>query len=197
MRVHFSRLLLVSSIALTTLAIECRAQNSTSNKEPESEFDMAFTFNASSANQVTGSRFWMEGAGMQAHDRFLGGLGVVADIAGTHTSNINSSGVGLDMITATFGPRYTWHPRRQRFDLYGQGLVGEAFAFNSVFPAPQGAVTSDYGLAVLAGGGMNLRATPHLRVRVFEADWFRTQLPNTTTNVQNNLRIGAGIVFKF
>ena len=49
----------------------------------------------------------------------------------------------------------------------------------------------------LAGGGMNLRTSPHVYVRVFEADWLRTQLPNTTTNVQNNLRVGAGVAFRF
>ena len=28
-------------------------------------------------------------------------------------------------------------------------------------------------------------------------DWLRTQLPNATTKVQNNLRLGAGLVFRF
>jgi len=30
---------------------------------------------------------------------------------------------------------------------------------------------------------------------VIQADWLRTQLPNSTTNVQNDLHLGAGIVF--
>jgi hypothetical protein len=52
-------------------------------------------------------------------------------------------------------------------------------------------------MAVLAGGGMNLRATPHIGVRVFEADWLRTRLADTTTNIQNSLRAGAGVIFRF
>lgn len=196
MRRHFSRLLLVSAMTMITLAAQSRAQKAGSDT-PETQFDVAFTFNAASANQVGGSRFWMTGAGMQVHDRFYGGWGAVADIAGLHTSNINSSGVGLDLITATFGPRYTWIPAHQRFSLYGQGLVGEVFAFHTVIPMQPFAINSDSGLAVLAGGGMNLRATPHIAVRVFEADWLRTQLPNTTTNAQNNLRVDAGVVFRF
>ena len=197
MRGQFSRLLLVSAMAMTTLAAQSRAQKAANNPEPESQFDLAFTFNAASANQVGGSRFWMAGAGMQAHDRFYGGWGMVADFAGLHTANINSSGVGLDMVTTVFGPRYTWRPARQRFNLYGQGLVGEVFAFNTVIPMEPAHVTSDNGLAVLAGGGMNFRATPHIAVRVFEADWLRTKLLNTTTNAQNSVRVDAGIVFRF
>ena len=46
-------------------------------------------------------------------------------------------------------------------------------------------------------GGMNVPLSGHLAVRAFEADWLRTQLPNATTNVQNNLRLGAGLVFRF
>jgi len=33
-------------------------------------------------------------------------------------------------------------------------------------------------------------------MRLFEADWLRTELPNTGSNVQNNLQIGAGIVIR-
>jgi hypothetical protein len=49
---------------------------------------------------------------------------------------------------------------------------------------------------VLAGGGTNLRATPHVGLRV-EADWLRTKLANTTTKVQNSVRAGVCIVFRF
>jgi hypothetical protein len=197
MRGHFSRLLLVSAMAMTTLAVQSRAQKAADNQVPATEFDVAFTFNAASANQVGGSRFWMSGAGMQVHDRFWGGLGMVADFSGLHKANINSSDVGLDMVTTVFGPRYTWSPSHKRLDLYGQGLVGEVFAFHTLLPMKPFPIPSDNGLAVLAGGGMDLRATPHVGVRLFEADWLRTQLLNTTTNAQNSLRAGAGVVFRF
>jgi hypothetical protein len=44
---------------------------------------------------------------------------------------------------------------------------------------------------------MDMRATPHVAVRIFEADWLRTQLLNSTTDAQNSLRAGAGVVFRF
>ncbi|MGA8531063.1 MAG: hypothetical protein WB622_15205 [Acidobacteriaceae bacterium] len=39
--------------------------------------------------------------------------------------------------------------------------------------------------------------SPQLAVRALQASWLRTQLPNSTSNLQNNLRLGAGFVFRF
>jgi hypothetical protein len=138
----------------------------------------------------------MQGGGVQLHGQFYRGLGMVADIAGMHTSNINSSGVGLDLVTATFGPRYTWSPAHAKYALYAQGLVGLGLGFNSIFPSATGVNTVADNLAVKAGGGMNYALSPHVALRAFEADWLRTQLPNSTTGVQNSLTLGAGIVFR-
>jgi hypothetical protein len=137
----------------------------------------------------------MQGGAAQIHGRFYSGLGVVADVAGAHIANINSSGVGLDLVTATFGPRYTWS--RPRFSVYGQGLVGEAIGFNSIFPNPTGAMTSVNSLAVKAGGGVNVHLAPHFALRLVEADYLRTQLPNSTNDAQNNLTLGAGVILCF
>jgi hypothetical protein len=52
-------------------------------------------------------------------------------------------------------------------------------------------------LALCIGGGVNVALRHRLALRAFEADWLRTQLPDGTTNVQNNLRLGAGLVFRF
>ncbi len=121
----------------------------------------------------------------------------MADVAVLHTGNINSSGVGLDLVTSTFGPRYTWSPRYGKLSFYGQGLAGVANGLNSVFPAASGLGTSANGLAAQVGGGIDLRLRRHLALRAIEANWLRTQLPNTTTGVQNNLRLGFGLVFRF
>jgi len=68
---------------------------------------------------------------------------------------------------------------------------------NSVFPNPAGANESANSLALYVGGGVNLRLKDHLALRALEADWLRTQMPNATTNVQNNLRVGAGLIYRF
>ena len=150
------------------------------------------------SNLVGSSGFWMQGGSVQVHGQFWRGLGVVADVSGLHTANAgNSSGVGLDLVTATFGPRYTWSPARGRYAVFGQVLAGEVNGFHSVFPGPSGANDSADGLAVYIGGGVNLHLKHRFAVRAIEANWLRTQMPNATTNVQNNLRLGAGLIYKF
>jgi hypothetical protein len=42
------------------------------------------------------------GGSIQLHRQFWRGLGIVADIFGLHSSNASGSGVGLDLVTATF-----------------------------------------------------------------------------------------------
>jgi hypothetical protein len=44
---------------------------------------------------------------------------------------------------------------------------------------------------------MNLQLSRHLALRAFQVAWLRTQLPNATTGVENNLRVGAGFDFRF
>jgi hypothetical protein len=170
------------------------AQRASSVKE--SQLDVAVTYNAVRSNAAGDNSFWMQGGSVQIEGRIWRGLGVVADVAGSHASNINGSGVGLDMVTATFGPRYTWTSASHKVAIYGQGLVGEANGFNSLFPASTGATTDAYSLATLAGGGVNVNLSRRVSIRAIEADWLHTQLPNGTSNVQDNLRLGVGVVFR-
>lgn len=159
--------------------------------------DVALTYDASQANIVPGNNFWLQGGSVQVHARFWGGLGVVADVGGLQTGNIQGGGVGLNLVTATFGPRYTRTIAHRRYAIFGQVLVGEVNGFDSVFPTANGVESSANGLALKTGGGVNVSLSRHVAVRALEADWLRTQLPNGTTGVQNNLRLGAGMVFKF
>jgi hypothetical protein len=53
------------------------------------------------------------------------------------------------------------------------------------------------GLAAQVGGGTDYRLSDRFAIRILDAEWSRTQLPNGTDNVQNALRLGAGIVLRF
>ena len=192
---------LIIKIALPALifagAILSSASSAQAAPAPhESVLEVAFTYTGTGSNLVDSSRFWMQGGAVQLHGQFYGGWGVVADVSGGHIANITSSGVGLDLITATFGPRYTWKPAHGRYSIYGQGLLGEGWGTNSVFPSPSGAETVANNIAVKAGGGVTIDLARHFALRAVEADYLRTQLPNSTTNVQNNLQLGAGIVLR-
>ncbi len=203
MHSKFASVLLAGVIALAALPSSVAAAQNTDAVNPraisssEGQLSVAVTYNGILSGVITSPHFWMQGGNIQIHGQFCGGWGVVADISGAHIANINSSGVGLGLVTATFGPRYTWTSAHRRYSLFGQGLVGEAFGFDSFFPNPQGVQTDARSLAVVAGGGLNYELHHHLALRAIEADYVRTQLPNSTTNVQNNVRFGVGIVFRF
>ena len=187
--------LLVGVCMMAGLAAWGQAQDPT--RPTAVSIDVAVVYNSLMTNVVVGDSFWMQGGSVQVHGQFWRGWGVVADVSGLHTANANGPGVGLDLVTVAFGPRYTWFEPHRRYALFGQVLAGETNGLNSVFPNAAGAKDSANSLALYIGGGVNLPLQHHLAVRAFEADWLRTQLPNATTNVQNNLRLGAGLVFRF
>jgi len=167
------------------------------NTAPKLPVAAAITYDATRSNFTSGNSFWMEGGSIQLTGDIAHHFAITADVAGMHSDNMHSSGVPLDMVTATFGPRFTWSLLHARTSVFVQALAGEAFGFHSVFPGAVRAGDSADSLAVKAGGGVNLALSPHIGLRAFEADWVRTELPNSTTNVQNNLRLGAGIILRF
>jgi hypothetical protein len=165
-------------------------------QEAPARFDVAFTYNPVVANVTTGNEFGMQGGSVQVQTKLWRRVCAVADVAGFHTSNVNGSRTGLDLITATFGPRYVWSPSHRRLVLSGQALVGEAHGLNSIFPSSTGTNSTGNSVAFEVGGAINFLLTQHFSVRALDADWLRTQLPNATTNVQNNLRLGVGMVYR-
>ncbi|WP_420236364.1 hypothetical protein ACOBR2_18985 [Telmatobacter bradus] len=193
-----SGVLLFGVMTATASAAQNAPREKKDTTAPTNYLEVAITYDALHGNETAGNGFWLQGGGMQVEGYFSHGFGVVADLAGEHTGNMHGSGVGLDMVTMTFGPRYTWqHARHRHSELYGQALVGQANGFNSVFPNASGATSSASSLTQKVGGGVNYALSRRLAVRVFEADWLRTQLPNSTTCVQNNLHLDAGLVLRF
>jgi hypothetical protein len=179
-------------------AIGCSFGRAQALPEPtHNSVSVALTYHQMQANAVGGDAFWMQGGSLQLADRPWRTLDIVADVAGLHTGATHNPNVGLDLITMTFGPRYCWAPVGRRFSAYGEVLAGEAFGMNSLFPSANGATSGAHSLTLQLGGGANVPLSPHISIRAFEADWVRTQMPNATTSVQNSLRIGAGVIFRF
>jgi len=193
-------LLLVAPLFLT---ISLRAQAvATGSASGHQEVDLAVTYTAQYSNLVSDPTFWHQGGSIELSTQTYRGFGIAANIAGTQIGNAANSGVGLSMVTATFGPRYTWYrpiggARKKSLAIFGQGLIGEAHGFNSYFPTDAGSLTDYNSFALQVGGGVDLGLSRHFSVRALQADWIRTQFPNSTTNIQNTFRIGAGVVLRF
>jgi hypothetical protein len=159
--------------------------------------DLAATYIAERSLAANSSQnFWMQGGSIELGANVWRGLGIAADVAGTNAGSIGSSGVPLSLVTIAFGPRYRWHADK-RLSLYGEGLIGEADGFRSLFPGQAGSQSSANSFALQTGGGIDYKLSNRFAIRVLDAAWLRTQLPNSTDNVQNNVRLGAGVVLRF
>jgi hypothetical protein len=190
------KLLLVGSYIATGLPLWGQ-QIHNPERQTGPVMEVAVLYNPLLSNVVAANRFWMQGGSIQVNAHLWHGWGVMADVSGLHAQNANSSGVGLDLVTSTFGPRYRWSPPSSRFAFFGHALAGRANGFNSLFPGAIAATSSASSLALQIGGGIDLPMKHRLSLRAFEADWLRTQLPNSTTNVQNNLRLAVGLAVRF
>lgn len=126
------------------------------------------------------------------------GLSVVGDIAAAHAGAISSSGQDLTLSTFTGGLRYSLPGIHARLRPFAQILVGVAHASGSLVDGPgSSSDNSGAAFASVTGGGVDLRATHHLSLRLIEADYLLTTFNNGSNDHQNNLRIGTGLVFRF
>jgi outer membrane immunogenic protein len=166
-------------------------------QEPGGRIEVAVTLATQRSLSASNNRnFWMLGGSAEMGYTLGRGVGLVADLTGAHTGSIGSSGVPLDITTLTFGPRYRWSPRR-RWSVYGQALIGEATGYNSQFPTSTSLTPTARSFALQLGGGVDYRLSRRFALRGLDAGYLRTTLPNNAGNVQNSLRLGAGLVYRF
>jgi outer membrane protein OmpA-like peptidoglycan-associated protein len=166
--------------------------------------DLAITFagERSQASLAQGN-FWLKGGGADAAMTFWKGLGIAASLTGGHAKNVEPA-VDVNKISYLLGPRYTrtvWTGNANsadplRLQVFAQGLYGGAHGFHGLYPASGGGTTPKANSqAFQAGGGLNLYLNRNFGLRLIEADYVRTALPNGADNVQNDLRLSAGITW--
>jgi hypothetical protein len=183
---------LVLLTAVATLGTIAHAQ--TPAKDPHRDgISLALSYDTLGGNLTTNNSFATQGGAAELNYSFLHGFGATASVLGVHADSIGS-GVPVNMVIVTFGPSYTYS--HHRASLFVHGLVGEVDGFQGLYPQGGTASSSANALAVQAGGGLDVVLSRHLAVRMVQADYVRTQLPNSLTNVQNSVRLGVGIVIR-
>jgi outer membrane protein OmpA-like peptidoglycan-associated protein len=199
MRILFrGRVLLVSACSLAAAA--GWAQQSQKPVQPAAvTTDLAVTFAVERAQAVSNQKFWFKGGGADAAVTFWKGLGLAATLTGDQASNV-ADGVDVNKLSYLGGPRYTftaWKAQKgpRRLQVYGQGLFGGVHGFDGLYPADGEAKTSANSFAIQAGGGLNLYLTKRWGVRLLEADYVRSNLPNASDDVQNDLRLAFGVTY--
>lgn len=197
LRLSLAYILLLSAVVVTPLSARLHAQQAGHNAYVSRHFDLAITYATEDTKQAnTVQHVWLQGGSVEIGANIYHGLGIAADFTGLHAHSIGSSGLPFSEITMTFGPRYRISVNN-RISLYGQVLVGEGDAFDSIFPGSGGAQSGTNSLAVKGGGGVDYRLTERFAVRALEASWIHTQYPNSTNSRQNDLRMGVGLVLLF
>jgi hypothetical protein len=193
------------AIVLGTLSLSAAGQTSPGGAPSPAvnRFDVAINFTYKEAKIAsTTTHFLLPGGSVDAAWNLSGrasGLSLVTDFNGESKSNIEP-GVNLTQFSVMGGARYTFHLAKSNphaFELYGQVLGGGDFASNSLFPGPASAASSANSGAFQAGGGVNIRLTHCIALRLLEADFITTHLPNSTNQRQYDVRFSNGIVFRF
>jgi hypothetical protein len=200
-----SRKVSVCAALMSGIALSVGVPLSAQSLSKELPVDVAVTYAALRTNHVTAATFWMQGGAVELQARFYHGLGMAARVEGEHAGPNTTTAVPLNLVTAVFGPRYAAATRSGRYSFFGEALVGESNGFRSLFSKGSGPVglvnagttSSSNTLAVETGGGFDIRLSRRVALRAIQASYLRTQFPNSTTNVQNNVSLGAGLVLRF
>lgn len=191
--------LLMGACMLVSTAVGAQQKASAAAYQPVSA-DLAVTFSLEKADIVpTQCCFWMKGGGADAAITFWKGLGIAASVTGDQISNYVRS-YDVNKIAILAGPRYTrslgaGSANGRRFKVYGDALAGEVYAFNGTFPSSADFKSTAGSFALQTGGGVNMYFSKNLGVRLIEADYVRTLLPNGSANVQNDLRLAFGVTY--
>ena len=127
-----------------------------------------------------------------------GMFALAGDVTVAYAGAVSSSGESLTLSTFTAGGRYIPRLGHSSLQPFGQVLAGLAHSSGALVQGSNpGAANAGAAFAAIFGGGVDLRATRRLSVRLIDADYLLTTFDNGTNNHQNNLRISAGLVVRF
>ncbi|MCL2659043.1 MAG: OmpA family protein [Acidobacteriaceae bacterium] len=160
--------------------------------------ELQANYNYLYANVVNANNFSLYyGANAQAVVNLNKNWGLMADFSGSTANNITASTLpgptmDLNLYNFHFGGRYSMR-NHTRLTPYLQGLVGASKISSSYSPY------SNYPVVFgsTAGVGVTLRATRHFGFTLAEADWLYSKGTNFVKDSQNDLRLAAGLYFRF
>ena len=200
MKRTFTSLMTLAALAAAgMLPGAVQAASNTGTAPAKTLAEVSITYSALRANAPVGGCgcFWMNGGtaelAIPAWKYFSG----VAELSGEHTGHIPQYGaVGLSLLSAMGGVRISRNVRT-RYVPFAQTLVGGVHAFGSEFPGGTPFHTSASSFAMVDGVGLDLALTHHVLIRPIQAEYQYMQLPNNSTDQQHDVRLSAGIVYRF
>ena len=163
----------------------------------DSHLDLAIGYNLVRANAPPADCgcFTMSGGYVAGQANLSPWLGVVGEFSGGHATNISSLGQDLTLSTYLAGPRISFS--HYRYSPFGEFLAGGAHGGDSYFPSSTKAATSAGSFAYAVGGGFDWNWSERFGLRVFDARFLHTSLPNGANGTQRQLQITSGLVMHF
>ena len=185
-------------IVLMLIGFSASAIFAPAAKAQDEKFEFGVDYNYVRANGPPGGCgcFSMNGGNAWAGYRLTDGVSAVGEFSAQHAGNIDGSGEDLTLFSYLFGPRYTFR-KSDRWQPFGEVLLGGAHATGTFEPSFSGASGSFNSFSLVAGGGLDIHIVRHIDIRAIDADYYLTRFPNGVNGRQNNLRISAGVVFRF
>lgn len=127
-----------------------------------------------------------------------GQFAIVGDVTAAHAGSISSGGYSLTLSTYTAGARYLPHVGKSPLQPFGQILAGIVHSSGSLVNGGTANVpNAAAAFATNLGGGVDISTGRHVNLRLIEADYLLTTVDNRKNNIQNNLRLSGGVVWRF
>jgi outer membrane immunogenic protein len=185
------RSLLLSTVLLLAGASAALAQQDTYSG------DAAAAYHWMRANAGPGQCgcFGMNGGGLSGSWNFRSSWSAVVDISAENTSSVPPANNSLTLVSYLAGARYKlpqpWLEGNHKPQPFAQIILGAAHAGGG----EAGVADGSYKFATRIGGGIDAPLSAHFGVRIIQIDYYLTTFANATNNHQNNLLVGAGIVY--
>ena len=191
--------LLLAIAAISALATVSAAQTPPVQQEsPRAELALSYSYVHSNVPPGGCGCFSLNGGNASfAWPLGSGKFAIAGDIDVVHAGSVSSQSDSLTLSTYTAGARYLPHFGHSSLQPFGQVLIGLAHSSGTLVQgANPGSSNAGAAFATNIGGGLDLRAGSQVSIRLVDADYLLTTIDNGSNNHQNNIRIGAGVVFR-
>ena len=158
---------------------------------PVMQFGVQYQATHANAPPASCGCFWLQGGGGQFAYTFRPRWSVAIDVSHSSVFGINGTDEKLGLTNFTIGPRYSWW-RTGRWTPYGQALVGLSQVSSNyvLYGSGKNYFAGQFGI------GLNYHLLPHYSLIPLDVDYVYSQAPNNVNSRQNNVRVGAGVVYR-
>ncbi|MGA2632600.1 MAG: outer membrane beta-barrel protein [Terracidiphilus sp.] len=190
------------SIALATILLLGAAAAAMGQSFPNASTtsgDVALTYNWERTNAQPGDCgcIGLNGGGISGSWNVRPRLAAVAEISGEHAGNVSPTGDSLTLTSYLAGARYRvpqpWQRGPHAPQPFVQLLLGAGHAGGGIAGAGDGT----FAFVTRMGGGIDVPVRPHFAVRIIQIDYDLTTYQNSVNDHQNDLVLGAGVVFRW